>query len=99
MSGERVVRALDYWRSTDSIVETAERVADAMAEALSTGGRVTVSLRGLRGISSSFANILLQRAISLLGAVELERRVVFDTDSESQASVVRRSLEAVKASS
>ncbi|HEU4394197.1 MAG TPA: hypothetical protein VFS92_01445 [Planctomycetota bacterium] len=96
MPGDRVVRALDYWRATDTVVETAERVADAIARLLAGPGRVVVSLCGVRGISSSFANILLQRAISVVGANELERRVVFDTDSESQQRVIRRSLDAVK---
>ena len=89
---------MDYWRATDPIVETAQRVADAAAEVLARHGSVTVSLRGLRGISSSFANVLLQRLVSELGPDRLESLVHFETDNAAQADVVKRSLEAVRQS-
>lgn len=94
-----LVKAMDYWHPQDSIVDTAARVADAVSNALRGQRRLTVSLKGLRGISSSFANILLQRIVADHGSSALDERVLFETDSHAQAEVLRRSIEAVKAAS
>jgi hypothetical protein len=90
-----VVVAMDHWSPQDSVVENAERLADAIAAALASPGQVTVSLKGLRGITSSFANVILARTAQEVGGVAARARVVFETDTELQREVLARSLEAV----
>jgi hypothetical protein len=90
-----VVVAMDHWSPRDSVVENAERLADAIAAALASPGQVTVSLKGLRGITSSFANVILARMAREVGGVAARARVVFETDTELQREILARSLEAV----
>jgi len=94
--GTEVIAASDYWRDTDPIVDSAARLAEAIVLALRSGGSDTVSLRGVRGITSSFANVLLQRVVEEFGPSAIRDRLHFQTDSETQKRVLDRSLEALE---
>ena len=96
LAGSPVIAASAYWRDTDPIVDSATRLAEAVVSSLRSGGSVIVSLRGVRGITSSFANVILQRVVEEFGPEAVKDRLRFQTDSETQERVLARSLQALE---
>lgn len=95
-SGQGLLRASDFWRPSESIVDGAERLAEAAVAALRLHRRITISLSGVRGVTSSFANVLLLRILQEIGTTAISERVTFETDSEAQKQVLERSVAAVR---
>lgn len=91
-----VILASDYWRASESIVDGAARLAEAVVLALKSARTVTVSLRGVRGVTSSFANVVLQRVAEAHGPASMRERLLFETDSEAQRQVLSRSMDAAE---
>lgn len=75
------------------IVDSAERLADEVVRQLATHDVVTIDLREMRGLSSSYFNVLLQRVIATTTYAELSRRVGFVFDSPAQQQTFKRSLD------
>ena len=76
-----------------SMVVSAQRTADRVLPILQRGQPVTLSFNGMRGVSSSFFNVLLRQLAPVTGIGDLMNRVSFEFDSSVQEMVFRRSLE------
>lgn len=78
-----------------TIVENAEILAAEVVKRLSTGAAVSVSLVGLRGITTSYFNLVLRRIVKSIGFESLSERVTFEFDSSLQRLIYERSLQAI----
>lgn len=89
--------AMDYASNGRPGLDTAARLADAVVDALVTDAdaSVVVSVRDLRGVSSSFYNLFFQIIHDRLGPDAVRNRVSFDSDSTVQRSIIQRSRSAV----
>ncbi len=89
---EATIRALDFTVQDEKLVDSAERLAGAITDSLGEHDRVVVSLKGLRGVSSSYFNVILRNLVSSIDLVAVEERVKFQFDSLAQEMVYQRSL-------
>jgi hypothetical protein len=92
-----LVHAKKLVNPDEPVVESAERVALAVLEALEDHDVVTLSMDSVRGASSSFYNVIIQRVVERFGIVETERRLQFALTSAAQRMLVDRSIASVKA--
>jgi hypothetical protein len=60
------------------------------------GSPVLIKLAGVRGVSSSFFNTLVQQLIAELGAEVVESMVALEYETETQRQIALRSLNAVR---
>jgi hypothetical protein len=90
------LNAAAFMDSTGSIVATAGRLADELMRHLRDGHSVNVSMRGMRGVASSYFNVILQRITKELGMEALDR-LHFQWDSAAQQVVYQRSLKSLLA--
>jgi len=88
------VKASDFVNPNGSVVDCAQMVAAEVASALRSGDNVRVSVRGLRGVSSSFFNVILATVGDAIGSQLTDARFDVETETEVQKLVYRRSLEA-----
>jgi hypothetical protein len=97
VDNQRHFKATDYVRNDSPGLDAAERLALAIVEALrgASDCTVLVSLHGLRGISSSFFNLLLGTVLDELGADAIRRQVTFETETRVQSEMLDRSRSAV----
>jgi len=79
--------------SQGGIVESAVRLADEVLRQLAIHDVVTVDLHQMRGLSSSYFNVLLQRVSAVTTLPEFPRRVQLLFDTPAQELVFKRSLE------
>lgn len=91
----QTVRAKDLVQATDEVAHPGERVGAALAEAHAAGQPVLVDLEGVKGVSSSFFNALLQRAVEIAGADAIRSRTRFRTTTVPQRLALDRSFTAV----
>ena len=77
------------------IVASGQLLADEVARALSQHDVVQINFGGMRGLPSSYFNVLLQRIIPVANAQDFCRRVMTCFDSTAQEQVFRRSFESV----
>jgi len=89
------IRAIDHLDPGGLIVRSGELLARPVVEALRSGGEVTVELRGLGGVSSSYFNIFLRTVRDALGPGALGR-VHVRSASPVQMQVYDRSLSALE---
>lgn len=87
---------MNYVRDGSAVVDTATEIADVAAAALLRGSSVIVSLRGVRGISSSFFNVLLATVYAKCPQASAGDRFVIETETETQRQVLLRSVQAVQ---
>lgn len=81
------------------IVESAVVLADALSRELRQGAdQIELSFVGLRGIPSSYFNVLLLRLIGEFGVEAINRRVNFKFDTDIQQQVFHRSFDAASKS-
>ena len=79
----------------DSIVESGVALGNVIVEKLQSGETITVSFAGMRGLSSSYFNPMLQAVKLNAGLGVIGQRLLFDLPSAAQQSVFNRSLDAV----
>jgi hypothetical protein len=84
----------DFAQQSVDVVSCASIVANVAADHLRTGERVVVSVAGVRGVSSSFFNVLLAGIGSALGSDFGGGRFDVETETETQRLVYKRSLAA-----
>ena len=94
MSSFISIDAASYAQDDRPVLECAERVAVETHRILATGANVVVSVRGLRGVSSSFFNVILAKVAASLPAQSIATRFSVDTDTETQRFIFERSLQA-----
>lgn len=89
---EMTIQAIDFTVQNERLVESAERLAGAIIDTLGVHDRVVVSLMGLRGVSSSYFNVILRNLVSSIDLAAVEERIEFQFDSMAQEMVYQRSL-------
>ena len=72
-------------------VESAMLLAGQIEQALIESKRVEVRLHGLRGLSSSYFNALLERLVNTVGRDDTRNRVRFLCETEAQRQTWERS--------
>jgi hypothetical protein len=75
------------------IVESAAALADEVVRQLAIHDIIAVDLLEMRGLSSSYFNVLLQRISAVTTLPEFSRRVRILFDSPAQEQVFKRSLD------
>lgn len=90
-----VIRAVEHSGSSRTLVDTAEDVAALVLAQMETGRMAFVSLEGLRGVASSFFNVILDGVVARWGLAGLDR-LEFRCETPTQASVLERSLKSVR---
>lgn len=89
------IDAHQYVEPSRDVVESAELVADNVVSALDASNDVVVvSLRGLRGVPSSFFNVILGRIRASFGVDAIRTRFRVTDASDLQLRVYQRSFEA-----
>lgn len=88
--------ATGYYSPGESLVTSAERLGSGINELLATTDMVSVSFVGLRGVSSSYFNVLLQSIVAAHGIDVLNSRVKFVFETKAQEMVFDRSLQSVR---
>ena len=91
------INTLDHLDPSRPVTETAEVVAGAVLRGLDSGGSVTVSVRGVCGVPSSFFNVILKAVQQHVGGRVDPARLGFEFDSKLQEMIYQRSLDAVNA--
>jgi hypothetical protein len=89
------VQGITFIDRNGSVVGSAKKLAQAVVSALITHDKITVSLTGLRGVSSSYFNTLLSDIVATHGADAIFNRINFQFDSDAQRSIFQRSFDAV----
>ncbi|MGP1345291.1 MAG: hypothetical protein ACTS3F_01305 [Phycisphaerales bacterium] len=88
----------DHLTPDRSVLDIAESIAAEIIHILDAGqSEVEVDLGGMRGVPSSFFNLLLLRIGERFGAAAIDR-IKFGFRSPLQERVYQRSLHAVRAS-
>jgi hypothetical protein len=77
----------------DRIVASAARLADEAVRALAAHDVIEIDLAGMRGVTSSYYNVLLDRVLGVVPLADFPRRVKIRFDSAAQKLVFNRSLE------
>lgn len=93
MTPKSTIEAKHYVAPRGRIVDSASRLADEVVRQLGLRESVSVDLREMRGLSSSYFNVLLQRVIPVTTLAKFPHRVEFIFDSPAQEQVLKRSLE------
>lgn len=92
----RRINTRDYVDGSQSVVDSASQVADEVSRRLNNGQNVVLSVRGVRGVSSTFFNVILNAVAQVLGTGFASDRFSVETDTETQEMIYRRSLEALR---
>lgn len=88
--------ASDFIDPQGSIVDSARLFGTHLQQvAKSTERIVEVSLVGMKGVSSSYFNLLLRMMIEAMGLEQLKKRIRWRFDSPLQESVFERSWNAI----
>lgn len=90
-----MVEAREFIDGSGGIVESAMRLADAILPRLKEGARVSVSMAGMHGVSSSYFNVLLKRVMDECGPDAVRRRVHLRFNTKAQEGLYWRSREAL----
>lgn len=90
---EVVLEVLSFVEPSATIVDTAELVATATLAELTGGNTVVVSFCGVRGVTSSFFNVLLARVLARHGKEVLDGALRMRFDSRAQEMMFNRSRE------
>ena len=78
------------------IVASASLLADAVVRRLAEGNVVEIDLTTVRGLSSSYFNVLLQRVLPVTGIDHFADRIKLRYDSAAQELVFNRSFESAR---
>ena len=90
------IRATNFFQPDDPTVLSAERFAAAIVTQLNGGeDGVSLDFSGMRGVASSYFNVLFGDIISAVGAQVFEQRVKLYFETPTQKLVANRSREAV----
>lgn len=78
-----------------SAIDGGAKLAEVVIAHINRGGRVRVSFAGLRGLPSSFYNVLLMRILERSDGRDLDAVVEFEFDSRPQEEIFQRSRDRV----
>ncbi|CAG0978477.1 hypothetical protein PHYC_01633 [Phycisphaerales bacterium] len=90
----KMISAKDFVDERRPVVECAGAVARECVRELQSGANVLLSVRGVRGVSSSFFNVILSAVSDALSGQLSSERFSVETETEAQRLVFQRSLRA-----
>ncbi len=88
------INARDFVDESRPVVDSAMAVAQEAARQLRGGACVVVSVRGVRGVSSSFFNVILSVVAEVLRNDFSDNRFDVETETPTQRMVYARSFSA-----
>jgi len=88
------INATDYIQPHLSVVDCAIEIGRVVTKVLKEGGSVRLSFRGVRGVSTSFCNVIIAAVADALGGRPTSDRFDVDIDSALQRQVYQRSFQA-----
>jgi len=91
-----VINAKDFIDEKKPVVDAAALVGAKAASILRSGGAVVVSVEDVRGVSSTFFNVILSRVAPALQNDFGDGRFDVQTGNKTQALIYQRSLDAIK---
>lgn len=86
------IHSKDFIDESRAVTDSAAAIAQIVADSLQNGASVVVSVRGVRGVSSSFFNIIFAAAARVLNGDAGRFSVI--TDTPTQELIYRRSWDA-----
>jgi hypothetical protein len=86
------INSNDYIGSHANVTESAALIANEATRQLKAGARVVVSVKGVRGVSSSFFNVIFAAVSDVLGGNP--DRFSVATDTATQRMIFQRSWDA-----
>jgi D-arabinose 1-dehydrogenase-like Zn-dependent alcohol dehydrogenase len=89
------INASEFIDERRAVVDCASLIAQEAVRELRAGANVVVSLRGVRGVSSSFFNVLLSAVAEVLQNDFSNQRFDVETETAAQKLILQRSLEAI----
>lgn len=90
------ILAMQFVDSHGRIVESGSLLANEVVRQLQLADVVRVDFQKMRGLSSSYFNVFLQRVLPVTTMPDFPRRVEMLFDSPAQEQVFRRSLDSVQ---
>ena len=87
------VVATEHLDPDGSVVKSGIALADVALRTLEQDGTVRISLKGLKGASSSYFNVFLRRIEEGCGLAEIGRRIKLEFGSNVQETVFQRSFD------
>ncbi|MCY2932484.1 MAG: hypothetical protein NTV86_23915 [Planctomycetota bacterium] len=78
-----------------SAIDGGAKLAQVVIDRINRDGFARVSFAGLRGLPSSFYNVLLMQVLEKSGGRELDTIVEFEFDSSPQREIFQRSRDRV----
>ena len=91
------IRAGDYVDPKHAVIDSAALIVATAIQHLRRGDNVRLTGQGVRGVSSSFFNVVLRGVVAEVGRAELLNRFDVQTETETQSLIYKRSLEAIQA--
>jgi len=88
--------AKEFVDPSGNIVGSAMLLANEVVRQLHSADAVTIDLSGMRGLSSSYFNVVIHEVLPSTGLADFERRVRLRFDTEAQAQVFARSYEVAR---
>ena len=85
--------ASDHLDPNGSVVRSGVALAEAALRALEQSGTVRITLKGLKGASSSYFNVFLRRIEEECGLAEIGRHIQLEFGSNIQEMVFQRSFD------
>ncbi len=89
------IKAADHLDTRNGMVDSAMCYADAVLAGLATQTAVEVDFTGIKGLSSSYYNVLFKCVADRYGLDAIEARLVPRFDNQAQATVYQRCLQAI----
>lgn len=86
--------AKDFIQHNRPVVECAVKLAAEVERLLASGQNVVVSVHGVRGVSSSFFNVILSAIDRTIPPDQVDVRFKMNLETVTQRLVYQRSLEA-----
>lgn len=90
-TGAHRIEAKDFIRESRPVVECAADLSHEVVRQLRAGASVVVSVHGVRGVSSSFFNVLLKEVGAELGGNFGSGRFDVDLETATQRMIYERS--------
>lgn len=95
MTTPQPIMAKQYLHPHDTTVGSAERLAGRVLQVLGSSGSIVVDFSGIRGISSSYFNVLFRVVGESVGIGRMSQDLVLHYESDTQREIGTRSWDAV----
>ncbi len=95
MTAPQTIMAKQLLLPRDTTVESAARLAERVLQVLAASGTVIIDFTGIRGVSSSYFNVIFRTVGEDVGVDRMSRAVDLRYGSDAQKTIGDRSWDAV----